>query len=248
MAKPHPTQDPAAYGIASEHFKVVKEYAASEGLVIALRTGKPAAVQWIRQGFPAKPLALKIKIDRTHGVLIASTPEGREEAWRSGRPVLEAVRGQAREFVARSRDGSDAFPGVRFHANLKPWAQSGVVLDMATRLPITSDYDLAAIVDTRRFDYNGIYASSAGASNKTNILVDAVSTDLNRLFGSRRIMHGSEALLSGSLAHDDDEEGLIFHPSGEVDHVGPMLQLESDLILHQIILRYFPDKAHVFRQ
>jgi hypothetical protein len=247
MAKTQPAENPSAFGILPAHFKAISEFVASKGYVIALRTGKPAAVHWIAQGLPAKPLELKIKIDRTLGVLVARNAEERAEAWRSGRPVLEAVSVRPPVFVARGRDGSDAFPNVQFHANLKPWAHNGVVLDVPTRQAITSDYDLAAIVDARHFDYNTTYASSADGKNRTNLWVEAISADLNTRFGSRRIMHGSEAQYSGSLAHDDDEEVLIFHPRGEVEHVGPMPKLDTDLILHKIILRYFPDRAHVFR-
>lgn len=248
MAFARPATDPARFGITRDHWRSVASFATIRKYVIALRTGKKAAVKWIEQGFPAKPLELKIKVDRERGVLIAGTRSEREEAWATGRPVLEALPGRPLEFAARLPGGRDAYGGARFHRNTHPWATEGVVLDRDSRLPITSDYDLAAVVDTVRFDYGGTYASLAGGSNRTNVLVASVAAELNRRFGSPRILHGTEAQYSGSLAHSDDDEILVFHPAGDVEHYGPMSVLDTDPILHGIILRYFPDRGHVFRQ
>jgi hypothetical protein len=246
MAFANPATDPGFFGITRDHWRVVSEFAADRGYVIALRTGKKAAVRWIDKRFPGKPLSLKIKVDREVGLLIARDAAERAAAWRAGYAVLEKS-GPA-EFVARLDGGRDAFRGDRFSRVRHPWAQDGLVMDPKVRLPLTSDYDLAAVVDTQDFDYALTYASAAGGANRTNPLIAAVAGELNRKFGSPRILHGSEAQYSGSLAHGDDDEILIFHPAGDVEHVGPMAVLRTDLILHGIFERYFPDQMHVFRQ
>lgn len=248
MAFAKPATDPNFFGITRAHWLVVSEFVKEKNYVIALRTGKRAAVPWIEQRFPAKPLSLKIKVDRTVGLLIARTPADREHAWRANYPVLEAVDPRGTEFVARLAGGREAFPRERFSRIRHSWARDGLLIDPAAKLPITSDYDLAAVVDTEQFDYSGTYASLASAANRTNPLIASVSATLNRAFGSPRILHGTEAQYSGSLAHGDDDEILIFHPAGDVEHVGPMAVLETDKLLHDIFLRYFPDKAHVFKQ
>jgi hypothetical protein len=248
MAFASPATDPAFFGITRDHWRIVSEFARDRECVIALRTGKKAAVRWIEQRFPAKPLALKIGVDREVGLLIAGCPSERESAWSAGYPVLEPAAAPASEFVARLAGERDPFRGQRFSRPRHPWAQDGVVMDPTARLPITSDYDLAAVVDTRSFDYQGTYASMAGGPNRTNPFIDAVATELNRGFGTPRIVHGSEAQYSGSLAHRADDEILVFHPAGDVEHVEPGPVLRTDQLLHAIILRYFPDKAHVFDQ
>jgi hypothetical protein len=245
MAFAYPATNPAAFGIAPAHWRVLVRYSAEKDYVLALRTGKRAAVRWIEQGFPAKPLELKIKVDRELGLLMARTPEARDEAWRNGRPVLEPDPSRPRMLAARIA-ARDAWPGHRFDPGHLPWARAGVVLDPATRLPITSDYDLAAVVDTVTFHYDWIYGSMAGGRNRTNHMIEAIARDLNRRFGNRRIVHGTEAQYSGSMAHDDDDEIVIFHPNGDVQHLAPMPVLQTDLLLQEIILSYFPDRAHVF--
>lgn len=247
MAFARPATDPTFFGITPRHWQTLVTFARTRGYVIALRAGKRAAVPWIERGFPAKPLALKCKVDPQVGLLFARTLDERVEAERAGYPTLQPVADSRGELLAKL-GRNDAFSGYRFQQAREPWAKSDLVIDPATRLPITSDYDLAAVVDTRQADYTLTYASAAGTTNRTNVATRAIADNLNALFGSRRIMHGSEAQYSGSLVHGDEDQVVVFHPNGDVEMVADVPVWRTDIVLHRIILRYFPDKAAWFRQ
>jgi hypothetical protein len=237
--------DPVAFGFVPAHWQTIRTFAAARGYVLAFRAGKKAAVPWIEHGFPAKPLTLKCKVDPRVGLLMAVRPTDHEDAERAGYPVLVAAGVDG--FVAKLGT-REAFGGQRFTRVSAPWAQADVVMDPTTRRPITSDYDLAAIVDTRHPDYYLTYGSLAAAANRTNPVTAAIAAELNRLFGSTRIVHGSEAQYSGSLAHGDDDGVLVFHPQGDVELVSGLPAWRTDGVLHGIVLRYFPDKVVWFQQ
>ena len=237
--------DPVAFGFVSAHWQTILTFAAVRGYVLAFRAGKKAAVPWIEHGFPAKPLTLKCKVDPRVGLLIAVRPTDREDAERAGYPVLVAA--GVGDFVAKLGT-REAFGGQRFTRAAAPWVQAHLVMDPTTRLPLTSDYDLAAIVDTRHPDYYLTYGSLAATANRTNPVTAGVAAELNRLFGSPRIVHGSEAQYSGSLAHGDDESVLVFHPEGDVELVSGLPAWRTDGVLQGIVLRYFPDKVVWFQQ
>lgn len=239
--------DPTAFGFSPAHWHAISAWARNRGYVLAFRAGKRAAVRWIEQGFPAKPLALKCKVDPRVGLLLAHEADDRAQAERAGYPVLEPVGAAGAAFVARV-GAKEAFGGYRFTPAREPWAQARLVMDPASKRPITSDYDLAAVVDTRQPDYYLTYASSAGTANRSNPVTAGIAHELNRLFGSQRIVHGSEAQYSGSLAHGHGEHVVVFHPDGEVEAVGDLPAWRTDGVLHGIILRYFPEKAAWFRQ
>ncbi len=247
MAFARPASDPIAFGVAPRHWQAIARFATQRRYVLCLRGGKRAAVRWIERGFPAKPLALKTKVHPVIGLLVADTDADRRAAWRAGYPTLVVVPDRPHEFTATLGHGP-ALGGARFRRGREAWAQPDLVLDPDARLPLTSDYDLAAVVDTGRFDYYGTYASWTGSANRTNPLTEAVAAELNRRFGSPRIQHGTEAQYSGSLAHGDDEVILAFHPDGDVEHFAGLPVQRTDLVLHEIILRYFPDAGHVFDQ
>jgi hypothetical protein len=237
--------DPEFYGFAPRHWQVFMAFARFHGYVICVRAGKRSAVPWIELGFPAKPLALKCKVDRAIGLLVARTHADREDARQAGFPVLDRVPGNASEFVARL--GAEvAMGGERFNRMVDRWAQSDLVIDPDCGLPITSDYDLAAIIDAGVPDYYLTYGSMAGEGNRTNLWVDNVVSQLNRLFGSRRIMHGAQAQYSGAPAHGDDDVILAFHPNGTVTSHGGVTALQSDTELHKLVRSYHPGMAVQF--
>jgi hypothetical protein len=91
--------------------------------------------------------------------------------------------------------------------------------------------------------------SLAKYANLTNYWTEGISSELNRQFGSRRIMHGSEAQLSGGLANKEGDSAVVFHPTGDV-MIYEDLQIGSgdhrtngDLILLDIIKLYFPKQV-----
>jgi hypothetical protein len=240
----HKAGSPVQYGIVPTHWNAMQLFARNKHYVLCIRGGKSASVPWIQQGFPAKPLDLKIKVDPVLGMLLARTQPDRENAWSKGFPVLAAIDGQRGGFVAKlSRE--TAFQGKQFKQS---WAQIGLVIDPQAQLPITSDYDLAAVIDTQHPNYYTTYMSIAGAADRNNLTVQAVSAALNKAFGSPRILHGSQAQYDGSLANKDNEPILVFHPNGDVDCCEGLSKLETDLVLQKLFLRYFPDKAHLFNQ
>jgi hypothetical protein len=248
MATFQPATDPLLFGIAPAHWEAIIGFVRDKGYLIAVRGGKKAAVPWIELGFPAKPLDFKkCKVDPKAGLLMADNPERRAEAERGGFPVLEAVPGQPTQFVGRLQ-AKEAFAGYRFNQTRDSWAQAGLILDPAARLPITSDYDLAAIVDTEQPDYFLTYGSVVGSASSTNAISSGIVNELNRRFGSRRIMHGTEAQYSGSLANGDDEQIVVFRPGVPPESFAGGARLSTDAVLHQILLHYFPEMAVMFRQ
>jgi hypothetical protein len=248
MAFAQPASDPAFFGILRSHWNDLVQFARERGYVVALRTGKRAALPWIQRGFPAKPLALKTKVCPETGLLIARSEADRQQAQGAGFPVLTPTGPNAREYIAQLQGGRTAFAGQTFGSSSHDWARDGLIMDPVRRLPFTSDYDLAAVVDTEQLDYEGTYMSRAGMANSTNVLVASVAGELNRRFGSPRIVHGSQAQYSGGMGHGDDDTVLIFHPDGFVEHVGPVPEVRTDQILHGIFMRYHPDSGHLFRQ
>lgn len=255
MAFSRPTTDPAFFGFSPRHWKVIGDFAKSRDYVLCFRAGKARAVEWIDRGFPAKPRAFSTcKVDAKLGLLRAVKPMEREEAWRAGYAVLKSSPDR-RAFVATDRAGRDALAGARFAPPEHDWAtEEGLVIDPTLKLPVTSDYDLAALIDTRKSDYAATYASITGMDNRTNLIVEAASAELNRQFGTPRIMHGSQAQFSGGLANKDGDDVLVFHPDGEVDcHAGLLVtggtrETNADLVLIDLINRYFPAEAHRFSQ
>jgi len=91
--------------------------------------GQKRAVRWIAGGFAAGARRTRSRAGRA--------------SWLS---VLESLAG-GNDFVAKL-GRTKAFGGYKFTRMCEPWPQARLVMDPATRRPITSDYDLAAVVDT----------------------------------------------------------------------------------------------------
>ena len=256
MAFARAATDPAFFGFSPRHWKVLSDYAKERDYVLCFRTGKARAVQWIERGYPAKPKAISTcKVDPKLGLLRAGRPEERDEAWRAGFGVLKPDPERRTAYFAADSAGRDALAGHRFAPPRDDWATTdGIVVDLVAKLPITSDYDIAAFIDARQPDYMLTYASMSGQDNRTNLMTEAISQELNRRFGTTRIMHGSQAQFSGGLANRDGDDVLVFHPAGDVDVytdlvvTGGTRATNADLLLIDIVNRYFPDEAHRFEQ
>lgn len=203
-------------GMPAEHWQIVAGYAIESRRVICIRGGKHAAVRWIREGLPGKPLNLSnIKVHEVHGLLIAANEADRTLALEGGHLVLVERDGR---LVATGRDGEQS-------VNLKSdWAHPGLVLDATLKLPFTSDYDLAAIIDLQARQIGGTFGMEEGfATNAgdTNALTEEARRILNQMLGSRRFVHGAQAQLKqydkdtkafGVLANKDNEKILVFAP------------------------------------
>ncbi|MGH7674931.1 MAG: hypothetical protein ACREMV_06635, partial [Gemmatimonadales bacterium] len=238
-----------AFGITIRHWLTMAHYAQARGYVLGVRAGKPAALRWIELGFPAKPPAFKkCKVDRTVGLLFARRADERMEAQRAGYPLLEAVPGAPGQFVARL-EGQAPLPDGRFSLHGHPWLRvvsglaslsslDGLVIHPLRRLPITADYDLAAIIDTARFDYYQVFGSMVGGASFANVYSQAVSRELNRLFKSERIMHGTEAQFVREMG---PEYLLAFHPDRRVEGRPTRNTLEMDHAVRDLILEYAPE-------
>lgn len=230
------------------HWLTMAHYARARGYVLCIRAGKPAALRWIEHDFPAKPLDFKkCKVDRAVGLLFARRPDERMEAQRAGYPLLQTVAGTPGEFVARL-EGQAPLPDGRFSLQRHPWLRvvsglasraslDGLVIHPLRRVPITSDYDLAAIIDTTRFDYYQTFGSMAGGASFTNAYTQAVARELNKLFKSERIMHGTEVQFLREMGR---EYLLAFHPDGRVEGRPIQDTLEMDQAIRDLILEYAP--------
>jgi len=239
------------FGIWTHHWTIMAQYAHAHDYVLCVRAGKPAAIHWIREDFPAKPFALKCKVDRTVGLLFAVTDDDRLEAKEYGFPLLESVAGRPGEFVATLND-EPAFDGKSFSLQGDPWLRrvselgsmatlDGLVMHPVQQRPITSDYDLAAIIDTERFSFFDTFGSMAGGVSCTNAYTQAIGDALNRIMGSERIMHGSEVQFVREI--DSAEHIVEFHPDGTAEAWAFTGTVELDNGIREVVLRYAPEAA-----
>lgn len=249
-----------AHGIAPRHWNDLQEYAARTHLAVVLRGGKEKAIPWIELGYPAKPLTMKAKVDRKTGLLrcgvigdafdLLKDKEHRQAAFQAGLWVLDPDPAHPSRFLARSSERA-GLPAATFESAQHQWLRAGaagLVVDPHRRLPFTSDYDIAAVVDTQRFNYALTYGSIAGRSDRSNPLTEATRQELNRIFGSERIVHGTQAQYEGSPINDPSDTLIAFHPTGHVDVMSQLTHDQATRLLIAVILGYHPDQAHVFRQ
>ena len=239
------------FGIWTHHWTIMAQYALANDCVLCVRGGKPAAVQWIRENFPAKPFALKCKVDRTVGLLFAVTDDDRLKAKEYGFPLLESVGGRPGEFVAILND-EPAFDGIPFSVFGDPWLRrvselasmatlDGLVMHPVQQRPITSDYDLAAIIHTKKFSFFETFGSWEGGVSCTNAYTQGVGDALNRIMGSERIMHGSEVQFVREI--DSDELIVEFHPDGTIEAWAFTGTDQLDKGMRELLQRYAPEAA-----
>lgn len=259
------------YGIAHGHWVALCAYAAERQMHLLVRGGKEAAIPWIRQQYPGKPMDLGfLKVDPELGLLIAPEKE-RPKVFALGHYVLTAsggpgayvavrARGSHREQLSRTFTESEL---RRVSGRSTPLELEGVVVDALTKLPFTSDYDLAAVVGAGEgFNYYGTFGSMSAAvvgarpgekRDLTNLYVEQVRAELNHRVG-RRFLHGSNVQYYGDdaigtsfgnkpgeeiIVFSADHRAYVFTAAGGLD--GPMQVVRALVAMH-------PDKAHVFNQ
>lgn len=192
------------YGIAPRHWVAILDYVRRERLYLFIRGGKRAAIPWIERGFPGKPLELKIKVDPQTGLLLARDGKDRDAVFRA-RHLLLTRRPQG--FQAVDERGTPV--GGRTLAASERHAVEGAVVDRASGLPFTSDYDIAAALPADGFDYQSHVQGFALDKSNTSHLAEQVRRELNQRLGSQRFQHGPQALYDQKLSNSDTESEII---------------------------------------
>jgi hypothetical protein len=262
-AKRTPVTGSAArrHGIVPEHWDAFGRAASRTGYAIIVREGKPAAVPWIRKGYPAKPLSFKLKVHPEFGLLLVETDQERRQFLAHPRCFLVPLAG-GQTPPAREPDSVDRLERylvdtIRRHQDIlrdpeAPVADDrlpALVVDRQSGLPFTSDYDLAAVIDTQYPHYEVTFMShgSLGESkSRTNGLVDALTRHLNQEFGTERIQHGAEAQYSGQAANKDDEGLILFRPEGRAEFMLGGSAVESWQLIRDVMTEYHPEMADSF--
>lgn len=245
------------YGITSKHWREFSLYAFNKYYLL-VRAGKPAAIPWIEKGYPGKPRELGfLKIDRELGLLVAADPAQLTRVKDEGHFVLEPRKvagptGPREQLVAMNKRGEELKDRID-----QAWARRGVVIDAESHLPFTSDYDLAAVLDAKRLNYEQTLGSIASPGNLTSGLIERVRQDLNARFGSKRIQHGSQAQYQGDLASAKKKDEA--HMPGESEQIiafGPDSRVKlfatgadwGAMQLRDMLKSLHPDESHVFHQ
>lgn len=209
----YPAQYHPRFGITEHHWPAIAAYAAHHRLYIFIRGGKAASIPWIELGFPGKPMTLKFGVDAAKGLLVARSAAERNQVLEAGHLLLvktpqgwRAAGGHARVTLPLSHPVSDR------------WAEEGIVVDRATLLPFTSDYDLSAVIPSADFDYMRDVAGFSLGASVTSSWAEQVRNDLNGIFGSQRFRHGPQALYDQKLANKpkDAERIVAFCANGDV--------------------------------
>jgi hypothetical protein len=153
----------AKMGFTLGDWTVLKAAAVDNNTVLFFRSGKEAALPWIEKRFPPKPLTLKVKVDREIGLLLAKDPSDKADVGRAGHWVL---RKSSRSIGGAFEAYNPSSPRDAVVSIDDDWAREDLVVHSQSRLPITSDYDLAAIVPQSgpyRFLPAGMTAGKAAA-------------------------------------------------------------------------------------
>ena len=124
------------------HFKAFQKVATDANKIIVVRLTKPASINLINRGAPAKGLDLskaKIECSARTGVATASGQSQIDEARNLGYYVVDV------DGVARNKRGQS----IPFKAGVKWDVQPGQVIDPKLNKPITADYDISDVVDSK---------------------------------------------------------------------------------------------------
>lgn len=243
------------YGISSRHFRIFQDVAALRQVVLLVRGGKPAAIQWIDRGYPAKPMFLKAKVDRTLGLLKLDGP---------GDPSLPAAQHHLCYVVDLDATGkliahSPEHPtrkSVSLDLTKAPWREfagrlsvlKGVVLEESSLLPYTSDYDLGAVLvvgaglKVATDHVPPVNYQFKFQKNNTSALVDSIAAELNRRMTepnanrrtAPRVMHGANAQYDGNPANRDNEVILVFWHDHRVERFVAPTQAASATMMREI--------------
>src|SRR5205807_2567097 len=185
-----PTIYDARFGITDSHWQDFCWVACQFGWILLVRSGKQAAIPWIKANFPAKPLAFKSKVDPHVGLLFARTEAERQNVFAHGHYVLassglQVDKGSPSNPVKKvyvAEDGEAAVVTRRSKAQFNsldhPWAQDDLIVDSETLKPFTSDYDLGAVIDPAKRQWGLTYmwvpllGHIDGLSSRTNSFTD----------------------------------------------------------------------------
>ncbi|MDO8550329.1 MAG: hypothetical protein Q7S39_09300 [Ignavibacteria bacterium] len=145
---------PESAGMPDEHFRVFKDVAVDEQKYILLRNTNIACLDFIKKGYPAKPLTVKpntskkkhggstdglATVEQKDGIL---DPKELQKLWdykdANNFVVLKNMEG---DYIARNYKGDE----IKLNqVTKKPYSQNelGWVIDGKSGLPFTGDYDL----------------------------------------------------------------------------------------------------------
>ncbi len=193
-------------GMTLRHYQAFKSVARTMNRIIAVRNTNPLSLNWIRRGFPAKPLGVNWHTSKSTGIVTVSTQKEAEAARQMGYYVVDAdnlpknLQGNVLKF-----DKSPDWP-------LEP----GQIIDPDVAKPLVGDYDLLDVIDPKAMDELIVVWSEGGQPllNKTSPEIEQVADAVNRLIGIRaRVMHGPFAAVYDVTKAGDS---LFFFPDGSV--------------------------------
>jgi hypothetical protein len=214
-------------GITRAHFSVFLEVAAEMGVVILVRKGKRACLNWIMRGYPAKPLSINLAKTSARTGKVTCDPGNADvyhqvlQAQRAGCYVLEPDETNDRALRAvNPMHAEQPELAKEFPRGTPEMNEPGQVIEPDSGLAFTGDYDLMGVVDLkpRARAGGGSAAVRPPASTRfdlINPLATLVISKLNGRFGRRRIMHGPH-----DLKYRPDEHNRsgcsVFFPDGRV--------------------------------
>ncbi len=218
----------ARFGIAYNHWLSFQQIATQMTKIIMVRGGKENAIPWIERGFPAKPLELKIKVDRASGLLVAQSHEY-PTVFLAGHYIVVQ---SGNDYVVDRNPAStvplsQVAPKLQGMCSCTSWARQGLVLDRMSGLPFTSDYDIAAVIDLDdpRWGRTHLSEPQADTRNLTSRFIQPVVDRVNAamaagtcVLGQPRARHGTQAQIgTGSPMHDDTDVIIVFYPKDKVE-------------------------------
>jgi hypothetical protein len=202
-------------GMLPEHFEAVRKVAQQMNVIIAFRITNPLAAQWIRLGFPGKPISVKAKSSKTTGIVTTATLSEALEAHQAGYYIVDAA-------------------GVPRNAAFEPleltkceWPlELGQVVDGTLKKPLVGDYDLLGVIEPGSPGRNIVLAvkDNVPVKNRTNPRINAVAEAINRQLDRPRVLHGAwdgfdEASTAGEVT--------VFFPDGTVTELTTAEQIAA---------------------
>lgn len=196
-------------GMTLRHFETFLKVADDMKQVIAVRFTNPNSLQWIKKGFPAKPMEIKIKTNSQTGIVTATNADEIAKARQAGYMVVEQD-GVARGPFGRTADlrGKTEWP-----------VEPGQVIHPEHGKPLVGDYDLLAVIDPSAPGRNIALATNRGeaVANRTNPIIERVRRTLNDLMGEERVMHGAHDSFGdlGSAVSKPGDGSVVFMPDNQ---------------------------------
>ena len=196
-------------GMTFKHFEAFLRVADDMKQVIAVRFTNPNSLQWIKKGFPAKPMEIKIKTNSQTGIVTATNADEIAKARQAGYMVVDPD-GVARGPFGRTADlrGKTEWP-----------VEPGQVVHPEHGKPLVGDYDLLSVIDPTAPGRNIALATNRGeaVANRTNPIIDRVRRAVNDLIGEERVMHGAHDSFGDlkSAASKPGDGSIVFMPDNK---------------------------------